>query len=198
MSFSISQEAPVYKDSNNQPIAQPRNTGTNALDMDSFLQLLAAQISNQDILNPNSNTDYMNQMAQMSMVQAVNDMMLMSLTTYASSMIGKEVVVAEVNGSNVEKVEGVVTGVSIYGSEPILHINGKDYALSQVMVIGKMPEKPEKPENPDGSEGDGETGGVEGGGTEGDGETGGVEGGGTEGNGETNGTEDNSGDAEQA
>ncbi|MBS4959350.1 MAG: hypothetical protein KHZ62_00830 [Clostridiales bacterium] len=184
MSFSISQEAPVYKDSNNQPIAQPRNTGTNALDMDSFLQLLAAQISNQDILNPNSNTDYMNQMAQMSMVQAVNDMMLMSLTTYASSMIGKEVVVAEVNGSNVEKVEGVVTGVSIYGSEPILHINGKDYALSQVMVIGKMPEKPEKPENPDGSEGDGETGGVEGGGTEG--------------NGETNGTEDNSGDAEQA
>lgn len=67
------------------------------------------------------------------------------MTSYASSMIGKNVVLAEVNGSEITQVEGVVTGVSIYGSDPVLHVNGKDYSLSQVMVVGKTaPEQPQE------------------------------------------------------
>lgn len=137
MGFSISQSTPVYKDENNQVTSASKNKKSNALDMDSFLQLMAAQIRNQDALNPSSNEDYIQQMVQMTMIQAITDMMDMSMTSYASSMIGKNVVLAETSGNEVKKVEGIVTGVSIYKGEPILHVNGKDYTLSQVMVIGK-------------------------------------------------------------
>ena len=137
MGFSISQSTPVYKDANNQVISDSKNKKTNGLNMDSFLQLMAAQIRNQDALNPSSNEDYIQQMVQMTMIQAITDMMDMSMTSYASSMIGKNVVLAETSGNEVKKVEGIVTGVSIYKGEPILHVNGKDYTLSQVMVVGK-------------------------------------------------------------
>lgn len=145
MGFSIAQNTPVYKDTNNQISANNRNTKSNALNMDSFLQLMAAQIQNQDVLNPSSNEDYIAQMVQMTMIQAINDMMDMSMTSYASSMIGKNVVLAEVNGSEITQVEGIVTGVSIYGGDPVLHVNGKDYSLSQIMVVGKKaPEQSQK------------------------------------------------------
>lgn len=145
MGFSISQSTPVYKDENNKVTSAPKNKKSNALDMDSFLQLMAAQIRNQDAMNPSSNEDYIQQMVQMTMIQAITDMMDMSMTSYASSMIGKNVVLAETSGNEVKKVEGVVTGVSIYKGEPILHVNGKDYTLSQIMVVGKTtaPEKSE-------------------------------------------------------
>ena len=150
---SIAATTPVYKNENNEPIAPPKKRN-NALDMDSFLQLLAAQISHQDPMNPQGNEDYMVQMAQMSMVQAMNDMMQMSMTTYASSMLGKTVTVAEVINGKVNKIEGVVSGVSIYNGKPILHIDGKDFTLDKLMVIGKMPEKkPEKPQGTEGTEG---------------------------------------------
>lgn len=151
---SISQSTPVYKNMNNEPIAPPKQNN-NTLNMDSFLQLLAAQISHQDPLNPNANEDYMAQMAQMSMVQAMTDMMQMSMTSYAASMLGKTVTMAEVINGKVNKVEGVVTGVSVYNGSPILHVNGKDFTLDKLMVIGKLPEeKPEgggtdKPDGPD-------------------------------------------------
>lgn len=145
MGFSIAQSTPVYKDTNNQISANNRNTKSNALNMDSFLQLMAAQIQNQDVLNPSSNEDYIAQMVQMTMIQAINDMMDMSMASYASSMIGKNVVLAEVNGSEITQVEGIVTGVSIYGGDPVLHVNGKDYSLSQIMVVGKKaPEQSQK------------------------------------------------------
>lgn len=147
MPFSIKQTPLVYKDVNNQVIASPNRSNT--LDMDSFLQLMAAQISNQDVMNPSSNEDYVAQMVQMTMIQAITNMMDMSMTSYASSMIGKNVVLAEIDESGkVREIEGVVTGVSIYGNEPIIHVNGKNYNLSQVMTVGKAAEAETKP-NPD-------------------------------------------------
>lgn len=137
MGVSIAQSTPVYKDANNQVISDSKNKKNKGLNMDSFLQLMAAQIRNQDAMNPSSNEDYIQQMVQMTMIQAITDMMDMSMTSYASSMIGKNVVLAETSGNEVKKVEGIVTGVSIYKGEPILHVNGKDYTLSQVMVVGK-------------------------------------------------------------
>ena len=106
------------------------------LEMDSFLQLMAAQIQNQDVMNPTSNEDYVAQMVQMTMIQAITNMMDMSMTSYATSMVGKTVTIAEANGSAINEVIGVVSGVSIYGDEPIIHVNGRDYKLSQVMVVG--------------------------------------------------------------
>lgn len=125
------------------------------LDIDAFLQLMAAQIQNQDVLGSgggsgSSNEDYVGQMLQMTLIQSISDMMNMSMTSYATSMIGKEVSIADTSGISVTEVKGIVTGVSLYGNDPMVQVNGKDYALSQVMVIGAPPapevEEPEEEE----------------------------------------------------
>ena len=123
------------------------------LDTETFLQLIVAQIQNQDVLgmgdsggSSNSSGDYVNQLLQMTLVQSISDMMDMSTTSYAMSMVGKEVTVAKIDGTNVEAVTGVVSGVSLYGDEPILHVNGEQYKLSQVMTVGSTEAKTDKTE----------------------------------------------------
>lgn len=122
------------------------------LDMETFLTLIVAQIQNQDVLgmgdsgSSSNSEDYVNQLLQMSIVQALNDVTEMSMTTYAMNMVGKEVTVASLDGDKLETVQGTVTGVSIYSDEPILHVNGKEYKLSQVMEVGVKEAKKEETE----------------------------------------------------
>ena len=122
------------------------------LDVESFLQLIVAQIQNQDVLGGDSgggnssSSDFANQLLQMTVVQSLSDMMTMSTTSYAMSMIGKEVVVAQMDGAEVIETTGVVTGVSIYGDEPILHVNGEEYKLSSVMTVGTTEAKEDRVE----------------------------------------------------
>lgn len=166
MPFSASQIGSINNASNVRSATHTSRSTNIGFTMDTFLQLLAAQMQNQDILNPTSNNEYMSQMVLMSVMQAVDNMSQMSLTSYASSMIGKNVTVAEIKNGKVEEVQGVVTGVSIYGGAPVIHVNGRDYSLSQIMVVGNngKPDKPngeiEKPdgeiEGPDGELGESE------------------------------------------
>ena len=121
------------------------------LDTETFLQLIVAQIQNQDMLgmgdsggSSNNSGEYVNQLLQMTLVQSISDMMDMSMTSYAMSMVGKEVTVAKVDGTKVEAVKGIVSGVSMYGDEPILHVNGEQYKLSQVMTVGSTEAKTDK------------------------------------------------------
>ncbi|MCQ4726578.1 flagellar hook capping protein [Anaerotignum faecicola] len=155
-----------------------------SMDMSSFLQLMAVQLQNQDPMNPTSQDDYMMQLAQMVTVEAMTSMVQTSVTTYAASLVGKEVTVAAYDANGNYKTEvGVVTGVALFSGEPFIYIGENAYSLSSIMAVGRVPEA-EEPEKPDG--GDGEDGGTEGGGSvEGGGET---EGGGSvEGGGETEG-----------
>ena len=70
-----------------------------SLDMDDFLLLMVAMFQNQDIDNAASTSDMMNQMVQMSVVQAVTNMNTMvedsTVLTYAASLVGKEVTIGD-------------------------------------------------------------------------------------------------------
>ena len=67
------------------------------LDMNDFLNLMVAMFQNQDIDNAASTTDMMNQMVQMSVVQAITNISTLiddsTVLTYAASLVGKEVTV---------------------------------------------------------------------------------------------------------
>lgn len=150
---SILQTTPVWKNEKNEIVPKPKNYKDNTtLDMADFYTLMAAQMKYQDVLNPESSTgDMMTQMVQMSMVNAIQDMMTMSTTTYAASMMGKNVVIAEVVNGKINKVEGVVEGVNLYDGDPKIIVNGKEYSMSQIMQLGTV-SKPEEPTEPDDSE----------------------------------------------
>lgn len=115
-------------------------TKSNTLSMDSFLVLMAQQLQNQDPMNPTSQDNYMMQLAQMAVVEAMTNMTQLSVSTYATSMVGKEVTVADYDSQgNVKSVTGTVTSVALYYDEPVIYINDKGYAMSQIMSVGSVP-----------------------------------------------------------
>ena len=112
----------------------------NTLSMDSFLVLMAQQLQNQDPMNPTSQDDYMMQLAQMAVVEAMTNMTQVSVSTYASSMVGKEITVADYDSQgNIKAVTGTVTGVALYYDEPVVYIGDKGYTMSQIMSVGSVP-----------------------------------------------------------
>ncbi len=115
------------------------NGGNAVIDMEDFYKLLAAQLRYQDMDNPMDTSEMMAQMVQSQMIQAITEMSQMSYITYAASFAGKEVTLAEVNSNGQytnELTTGVVTGVGLTDSPPSLYVNGKRYALSQLVTVG--------------------------------------------------------------
>lgn len=126
------------------------------LSMDDFWKLMAAQLQYQDPMNPMSNSDMMNQMTQMATMNAMtqvtdavakfatvsNNLAQVTLTTYSTGLLGKEVTVAITNadGEVTGTKKGLVTGVDLTGATAV-YIDGKKYDLSQVMGIGDVPVK---------------------------------------------------------
>lgn len=128
------------------------NSPTQNLSMTDFYQLLATQLQYQDADNPMDTAEMMSQLVQTQMSQtidqmttAISDLTTVNMFSYAASMMGKEVTVAEVDeqGNYTGKeTKGLVEGVSL-GSVPTITIDGKEYSLMQIMSVGVVAEKPE-------------------------------------------------------
>lgn len=128
------------------------------LTMTDFYKLMAAEMQYQDPDNPMETSELMAQLVQSKMITAMAQMTSISTTTYATSMLGTEVTVAEIDERGVgtgEYTKGTVTGV-VLGDNPIIYVNGKSYSLSQIMSVGNV-EQPGDNDN-SGSEGDAEGG----------------------------------------
>lgn len=128
-----------------------RKAGTyskTTLDSTDFLKLIAAQLQNQDMTNPMSNSEMMQQLSQMSSIQTMTDLQAaitnmndIAVTNYSASLVGKEVTVAvEDSQGKLQTITGTVTGSGLYSGETIVFVDGKAYSLSQVMAIGKIPD----------------------------------------------------------
>lgn len=119
--------------------ATPKNTeknSSNSLDMDDFFSLMVAQLSNQDMYNTMDNSQFMAQMAQFSMVQALADLNKMSSTAYTVGLIGKEVTVAETKqDGSLSSVTGIVESVNLYNGDAKVVVEGRSYDLSNIMIV---------------------------------------------------------------
>lgn len=129
---------------NNYGTTGTNSTGTNnksgngSLSMDDFLQLLVAQLKNQDMYNTMDNSEYMAQMAQFSMLQAITDMSELSMTSYGVSLIGKEVTVAKIgDDGKMASLKGIVDSVNFYNGSPQVVVDDMSYPLSSVMQVNE-------------------------------------------------------------
>lgn len=98
-------------------------TGLNQLDnTQTFLNLLVAQLKNQDPSNPANPTSFMTEIAQLTAVQSQTTLNAEEQTVAADSMIGRSVTG---NGAGGKQVDGTVTGVVLTSSgPPTLEISG--------------------------------------------------------------------------
>jgi flagellar basal-body rod modification protein FlgD len=120
---------------NQNPSSAP--TAKNAVDYQSFLKLLVAEMKNQDPTSPMESTDYVAQLATFSQVEQsvqINDklegILAASALTQAASMIGKFVTSAD------GTVSGVVAEVKVVSAGVIAKLeNGKEIPVGPGVTI---------------------------------------------------------------
>jgi len=114
----------------------PKVSKGSSLGMVDFMQLLAAQFTNQDPMNPTDNTEYIAQMAQFSSLQAMQDLSQITYAQYGASLVGKKVVVASYDSSGkYSEITGVVDSINFASGSNTIVVNGKAYNLSSVMEV---------------------------------------------------------------
>ena len=145
------------------------DTPSSELSFTDMLQLMVVQFQNQTIDNTADTSDMMNQLVQMSVVQAMT-----SLTTkmeevtqattlsYSASLVGKKVTVGVFDDKgNLKEICDTVTATGTYDGAPVLFFGKDRYPLSSILAVGELPKIEESDEA-------GDAGGTEDGGTVGD------------------------------
>lgn len=115
-----------------------KTSSNSALNMDDFIKLMVAQLQNQDMYNTTDNTQFMAQMAQYSMVQALTDLKELNTTTYSVSLIGKDVTLATTDSSGAQKVvTGTVSGVNLQNGDTQIVVDGSTYPISSIVKVSQ-------------------------------------------------------------
>ena len=87
----------------------------------------------------------------------VSSLSQISLSSYATGLLGKEITVADVDkdGKLIGETVGKVEGIALTGSNPYIYVNGKAYSLSQIVSMGTVPKKEEEGDGEDDTTTDG-------------------------------------------
>lgn len=119
---------------------------TQSLSQQDFLNLLVAQMTSQDPLNPTNSQDLLSQMTQFSTLNAntamqgvLGQLQSGQLFSDAGTLLGRQVTL-QVDPTTT--TQGTVTGVDTSGSSPLIVVNGQSYDLSQVLSVTNAPSTP--------------------------------------------------------
>lgn len=106
--------------------------------MDNFLQLMIAQLRNQDFNNPVDDTQFIAQLAQFSSLRSMQELTQFTKTSFASSLIGKAVSANRIEADGrVSVVQGTVTRVNMQNNEFHVFIDEVKHTLDQIIEIRK-------------------------------------------------------------
>jgi flagellar basal-body rod modification protein FlgD len=107
---------------------------------DDFMQLLIAQLRNQDPMKPMEDKEFISQLAQFSSLEATEKMTAQleelstsGIITQAATLLVKQVTAKLTTG---ETVTGTVSQVKIVGGKPVAVVNGTELETSLINVIG--------------------------------------------------------------
>ncbi len=147
----------------------PDDGPSDSLSFTDMLQLMILQFQSQTMDNTASTTDMMNQLTQMTSVQAITEMNVniaemvgTNSLLYTSSLVGKEVTVGYIEDGKLYEVVGTVTGSGYYDGQPVIFFSdGSSYYVSDIMAVGRLPDNVTTQPNTDDEEEDGGTDGVD-------------------------------------
>ncbi|HEX4343112.1 MAG TPA: flagellar hook capping FlgD N-terminal domain-containing protein [Verrucomicrobiae bacterium] len=113
------------------------------LDQNDFMKLLVTQMTSQDPMNPQSDTDMAAQMAQFTalsqtstMSTNITSLLASQQLSQADSLIGKNV---QIQKDSTTTTSGNVDSVQIVGGLPQIVVGGVPYDLSQINSITPTP-----------------------------------------------------------
>lgn len=135
MGSTIDFDPTIRGDLDSTSTGKKKKTG-NDFGLDDFYALLAVQLQNQDMMNPVDDSQFVAQMAQMATIQAMDQMNQMTMTSYAFSFMGKNVIISDYDDlGKAVTYTGPVEKVVLYNGKPQVYVNGKAFELSQVMEV---------------------------------------------------------------
>lgn len=113
-----------------------KTRGSSELGKDEFLQLLVCQLQNQDPLNPQSDTEFISQLAQFSALEQMTNLNTAFSNSSAYSLVGKAVIVQQTDASGQSReVRGTVDYVEIKNGEAYLSIDGNSYSIDDLVQV---------------------------------------------------------------
>ncbi len=125
---------------NNQGLQQTGFTagGMEELGGDEFLQLLVAQIQNQDPMNPMEDRDFIAQMAQFSTLTQMQSMVRNQMSMLGAGLLGRRFALENSAG---ETVQGEVVSARWEDGEMFLKTDeGDEVRMSEVTSMQALPE----------------------------------------------------------
>lgn len=102
---------------------------------DTFLNLLVAEMTNQDPLEPTSNTEFITQLASFSQLNYMRDSSKYAQANYASSLVGKIATATKSEGKDQLTKTGIVESVSKNGDTYNVVIDGVMFDISKVTKV---------------------------------------------------------------
>ena len=104
---------------------------------ETFMQLLVAEMTNQDPLEPTSNTEFISQLATFSQMQYARDSSTYAMANYAASLVGKTATASKMDGKNLVTKTGVVESVTKNSSNNsyTVKIDGESFDLSKITAV---------------------------------------------------------------
>lgn len=113
-----------------------KTRGSSELGKEEFLKLLVCQLQNQDPLNPQSDSEFIAQLAQFSSLEQMTNMSATLTNSSAYGLVGKEVLVATKDSSGkVTEVRGTVDYVEMQNGDAKLSINGNLYSMDDLVKV---------------------------------------------------------------
>ena len=113
-----------------------KTRGSSDLGKEEFLQLLVTQLQNQDPLNPQSDQEFVAQLAQFSALEQMTNMSTTLTNTSAYGLVGKQVIVNSTDSlGKVTEVRGTVDAVKMKNGSAELLIDGKTYSIDDLVQV---------------------------------------------------------------
>jgi flagellar basal-body rod modification protein FlgD len=123
------------------PAQSASSSATNAVNKDTFLKLLVAQLKYQNPMSPTDSTQFLQQTATFTQVENLQDILARTTdllaaqkTTQATGMLGQQITAT---GSDGKDITGIVTGMKLTANGPSLHVNGTDVDISSVTEVDR-------------------------------------------------------------
>ena len=121
------------------------------LTFEDMLMLMVTQLQNQTIDDTADTNDMMNQIIQMTVMQAitemstkVDDLTEANILSYSASLVGKTVTMAvlDENGLVASEKVGVVTATGTYNGQRVIYVDGERFPINQILAVGTLPPVP--------------------------------------------------------
>ena len=122
----------------------------NTLSFQDMLLLMVTQLQNQTIDNTADTNDMMNQIIQMTVMQAITEMSTKmedvaeaNIMSYSASLVGKTVTMAVLDdkGNVVGEKVGEVTATGTYDGQRVIYVDGERFPINQILAVGTLPPK---------------------------------------------------------